>query len=82
MNTKAFEQISLAYNEVPWFRQRWFILITILLITPVTLMICLTGDIYAKRGNVVYRFTDFQRKRIMLIAGVIFSLGLLRLLVL
>lgn len=74
----AFEPTDLTYDQVPWYRRRWFLLVTLLLFMPATIGICLTGDIYAKRENAVFRYSKKQRKVIIIIAAVFMTVGLIR----
>ncbi|MBA4348677.1 MAG: hypothetical protein C0415_01625 [Thermodesulfovibrio sp.] len=40
------------YSQVPWFRKRWFLVLSILLFIPVAAIISLTGDFYyVKKGQ-------------------------------
>jgi hypothetical protein len=42
-----------AYDEVPWFRQRWFAVVCVLLFAPALLFLLSTGDIYVEdKGRV------------------------------
>lgn len=43
-----------SYDQVPWFRKSWFILVGFLVFAPVTLYSLFTGDIYyQKNGQLV-----------------------------
>lgn len=40
------------YDQVPWFRRRWFAIVCFLLFMPAFLLIAFTGDIYfEKKGE-------------------------------
>jgi len=58
MDIKRFEKTRLSYETVPIYRKRWFVLLTLLLCLPVTIIIALTGDVYAKKNGIVYKFKD------------------------
>ncbi len=58
MDIKRFEKTRLSYETVPIYRKRWFVLLTLLLCLPVTIIIALTGDVYAKKDGTVYKFKD------------------------
>ncbi|AFN78771.1 hypothetical protein PSJM300_13545 [Stutzerimonas stutzeri DSM 10701] len=58
MDIKRFEKTRLSYEAVPIYRKRWFVLLTLLLCLPVTIIIALTGDVYAKKDGTVYKFKD------------------------
>lgn len=76
MNPKAFTKIATPYAELPWFRKRWFIMISLLLFTPAAVVVALTGDVYAQSSGQSYVFTDRQRNQILFLAGVFFAAGL------
>lgn len=76
MNPKAFTKIDTPYAELPWFRKRWFIMISLLLFTPAAVVVALTGHVYAQSRGQSYVFTDRQRNQILFLAGVFFIAGL------
>jgi len=45
MSDKGFEVTALIYDELPWYRKRCFLVLPIFFVTPITLLICLTGDL-------------------------------------
>lgn len=51
MTDQSIKTVQLSYEEVPWFRKRWFVILAIFLFTPITLLIVLTGDIYTKKKD-------------------------------
>lgn len=44
------------YGEVPWFRRRWFLVLSLLLISPAAAVIAWTGEIYYLAGGTVKPF--------------------------
>ncbi|ANF23663.1 hypothetical protein [Stutzerimonas stutzeri] len=58
MDIKRFEKTSLSYNAVPVYRKRWFVLAMLVFCLPATILIALTGSVYAKKNGIVYRFKD------------------------
>jgi len=56
MPVNSFEITNINYTAIVWYRKRWFIFLTLILFTPATILICLTGDIYAKREESTYKF--------------------------
>lgn len=75
----AFEPVNLSYENIPWFRKRWFVVITMLIFCPATILICLTGEVYAKRKDGVYKFSGKQKNILLLIAVIFLIQGLIRL---
>lgn len=46
--------VYVSYDQVPWFRKSWFIVVGFLVFAPVTLYSLFTGDIYyQKKGELV-----------------------------
>lgn len=74
-----FELMNVPYESLPWFRQRWFIVITILLFMPLTLCIVLSGDIYIKRKHEVYKMLPKQKKTIITTCCLFMAFGVIRL---
>ncbi|MBE9398477.1 hypothetical protein IOQ59_14545 [Pontibacterium sp. N1Y112] len=48
---------DLTYDQVPFYRKWWFIVLAILLFSPASFLICLTGNIYAKKRDGVYKYS-------------------------
>lgn len=76
MNPKAFTKINTPYAELPWYRKRWFIMISLLLSTPAAVVVALTGDVYAQSKGQSYVFTDRQRNQILYLAVIFFVVGM------
>lgn len=81
MNPKAFTKINTPYAELPWYRKRWFLLISLLLFTPIAVVVALTGDVYAQAKGQSYVFTDRQRNQILYMAAIFFVVGIVSALV-
>ena len=81
MNPKAFTKINTPYAELPWYRKRWFLLISLLLFTPIAVVVALTGDVYAQSKGQSYVFTDRQRNQILYMAAIFFVVGIVSALV-
>lgn len=77
MNPHRFQRIDVPYNQIPWYRRRWALLITMLLFLPLTILIALTGDIYAKKDGNVYRFKDSASLQLVFMCIVFIIFGLL-----
>ncbi|AUI87736.1 hypothetical protein BS333_15130 [Vibrio azureus] len=50
-----FEILDIRYEQTPWYRRAWFIIMTMLLCTPITLVLLLSGDVYVQRDERVYK---------------------------
>jgi uncharacterized membrane protein YvbJ len=59
-----------SYQEVPWFRKRWFAVICCLFFSPALLFILFTGDIYFEKQGKVTSLPKYS-KIILAIVGVI-----------
>ncbi|HEY9843710.1 MAG TPA: hypothetical protein V6D23_24780 [Candidatus Obscuribacterales bacterium] len=60
---------DLSYDEIVWYRKRWFVVLTVLLFMPATIVIAATGDIYLKRSDGVYVYSR-QMKILLIVASV------------
>lgn len=49
-------QAPATYGEVPWFRRRWFLVLSLLVISPAAAVIAWTGEIYYLAGGTVKPF--------------------------
>lgn len=70
---------GVSYDDVPLFRKRWFLVITMLFFVPATLLIVVTGDVYMKKNNMVYRFDDTQKIIIIAVGLLVMGMTLVRL---
>ena len=64
----CFEKTSLKYDQISFYRKRWFIVLSLIFFAPLSIPIMLTGDVFAKRQGGVYRFGSFQKVILLLIA--------------
>ena len=55
------ESLDIDYSEVPFYRRRWFFLITVLLFIPVSALIALTGSLYYQQKGEVKKFPTSAR---------------------
>lgn len=76
MDVKRFEKIRVSYSEIPVYRKRWFVLLSLLTFLPATILIALTGDIYAKKGEAVYKFRNNAVNHLIIMAVVFMAAGL------
>ena len=64
----AIEQPDISESEIPWYRWRWFFVLTLLVFVPVTVVIGLTGNIYGKQKGEIFKFSN-RFKYIFLVIG-------------
>ncbi|MDX3774569.1 hypothetical protein QE250_10635 [Chromatiaceae bacterium AAb-1] len=76
MNPNRFEKVAIEYHRVPFYRRRWFLFLSLLLCAPVTILIALSGDIYAQSKDSVYKFKGTQVFHLVLFAFVVITIGL------
>lgn len=56
-----------SYDQVPWFRKRWFLLVSALVFIPATVVIAFTGPIYMSQGGQVKEFPKHQKWVILVV---------------
>ena len=49
---------ELKYEEIPFYRKRWCLLLLLLFFTPAVIIIGFTGDTYALRDGKVYKYDN------------------------
>lgn len=76
MDIKRFEKTRLKYDDVPMYRKRWFVFISLLVFLPATILIALTGDLYAKKDGAVYKFKSKAINQLIIMAVVFMLAGL------
>lgn len=76
MDINRFEKTRLSYEKVPVYRRRWFILLSLLVFLPATILIALTGDVYAKKGDTVYKFKSNAINQLLIMAVTFLAAGL------
>lgn len=76
MDVNRFEKTRISYEKVPVYRKRWFVLLTLLIFLPATIIIALTGDIYAKKGDSVYKFKNNAINQLIIMAVTFMAAGL------
>lgn len=74
----ALIKIEKQYSDLPWYRKRWFIFTSFLIFIPVTVLILLTGDMYAKRKEGVYVLSKNRKLLLIAICAIVFLGGVLR----
>lgn len=53
--------IYTTYDQVPWYRKRWFLVLCALVFMPVAVVIAFTGDIYMLQKGEVKTFPKHQK---------------------
>jgi hypothetical protein len=76
MDINRFEKIRIPYEKLPVYRKRWFVLLSLLIFLPATILIALTGDIYAKKGDTVYKFKNNAINQLIIMAVTFMAAGL------
>jgi hypothetical protein len=49
------------YSEVPWYRKRWFFILSLLFFIPAGVVIAFSGEVYLLSGGKVMKFPANQR---------------------
>ncbi|CAE6944098.1 MULTISPECIES: hypothetical protein [Pseudomonas] len=76
MDINRFERTRMSYENVPVYRKRWFVFLSLLFFIPATLLIALTGDLYAQKDGVVYKFKNNAVHQLIVTAVVFMMVGL------
>lgn len=76
MDINRFEKVRISYEKLPVYRKRWFVLLSLLIFLPATILIALTGDIYAKKGETVYKFKNNAINQLIIMAVTFMAVGL------
>ena len=50
-----------SYDQIPWFRKRWFAIISILVFIPAFLVIAFTGDVYFERKGEIKTIPSYSK---------------------
>ena len=76
-----FSEKYATYGEVPVLRQRWFFVVALLLLTPLGVLIAITGNVYFPRDGRVAKMSDGGRIGLGLVFAVLIAWQLGRILV-
>ncbi len=63
------------WEEIPYFRRSWFVVLMLLVFMPAVVLLTATGDVYFRRKGQVYRF-DIKMKRMLTFVSLGFMLTL------
>lgn len=77
MNEKLFEKTELTYDQVAWYRQRWFVTATLVLLTPLAALILLTGKTYAEQKQVVYELKEPVTNQLLITCATLIGIALI-----
>ncbi|OAN11428.1 hypothetical protein A3K86_21025 [Photobacterium jeanii] len=53
--------VDVSYDQIPFYRKRWFWVLSFLLFTPLSFIILITGECYLENDNQVYKLPRKQR---------------------
>ena len=67
----TFIKSDLRYEDVKWYRKRWFLVLTMLFFVPATILIAATGEVYAKRDGEVYKYSQGQKNNLIIFAALL-----------
>ena len=67
-----------SYDQVPWFRKRWFLVVCAVVFMPVAVVIAFTGNIYMNQGGQVKPFPKHQKWVLLAICIALIAVNLTR----
>jgi hypothetical protein len=56
MKSDLIGPLNVNYNEIPFFQQQWFLILSIILFPPALIFIGFSGNIYTLKDCEVYKF--------------------------
>lgn len=71
-------KVDLDYSQIPFYRRRWFIFVSLLCFMPAALIIALTGEVYLKSRGQVYRLPNSRFNHLLLFTCVLIVIGMVR----
>lgn len=71
-----FELLDIDYDATPWYRRRWFLIVSIVVFMPLALALLVSGDIYFKRDTQVYRLLPKQKNNMVMMCCALMAMGL------
>lgn len=71
-------KVDIDYSQVPFFRKRWFIVVSLLCFMPAALIIALTGNVYLKSRGEVYQLANSRFNHLLLFACALIVMGMVR----
>jgi len=73
-----FIRTALEYDAVSWYRKRWFAVTCLLVCAPLLVVIASSGDVFALRDGMVYKYSEKARRNLMIIGAAFTGMGLVR----
>lgn len=67
-----------SYDQVPFYRKRWFFVLTILFFIPAGLAIAFTGEVYLLKDGTVMKYPQSQRMMIAVAWTILLCVNVLR----
>lgn len=67
-----------SYDQVPWFRKRWFLVLCAVIFMPVAVVIAFTGNIYMFQGGQVKPFPKHQKWVLLAVCIALIAVNLSR----
>ncbi len=71
-------KVNLDYSQIPFYRRRWFIFVSLLCCMPAALVIALTGDVYLESRGQVYKLPNSHFNHLLLFTCVLIVIGTVR----
>ncbi len=72
------EPLDIPADHIPWYRMRWFFVVTLLLFIPATLVIGLSGNIYGKHQGELFKLADKTKYMIMAVGSFLMLSNIIR----
>lgn len=67
-----------SYDQVPWYRRRWALVLAALVFMPIALVIVFTGDVYLFKDGKVQAFPKNFKYTLLLIFAILVAIQLSR----
>lgn len=71
-------KVDIDYSQIPFYRKRWFICVSLLCFMPAALIIALTGNVYLKSRGEVYQLPNSRFNHLLLFACALIVMGMVR----
>jgi hypothetical protein len=65
-----------SYGQVPWYRKRWFAIVSVLVFSPIFLIIAFTGNVYFEKNG---QLQTIPKNSKFIVLGIFILMVLLRL---
>lgn len=74
----AFQYES--YFQVPLYRKRWFLVLSLIFFTPLALVIAGSGDIYLEKSGVVFKYSEKLKRSVITVCIIFIVIALFKIL--